>query len=252
METAAPQAAAVPESDAVQTEASTQEESVRSEIPELEQPKETAALQAAAVPKSDAVHTEESTQEDSVRSEIPERKQSAAAECVPDATACSAFPECGRQSEAAAGRAVSAQTESFAEASAAPEKTPAKRTASRSSRKRGAPGFDEFWAAYPRKAAKQVARSAWDRIAPDDALRREILDALGKQKLCDQWIRESGRFIPYPATWLNGGRWEDETVTPPVTPPVRRVSAQEYTQRDYRGAEESADEMMERLCGRVS
>ena len=29
-------------------------------------------------------------------------------------------------------------------------------------------------------------------------------------KRLDQWKKDSGRFVPYPATWLNNRRWEDE------------------------------------------
>ena len=36
-----------------------------------------------------------------------------------------------------------------------------------------------------------------------------MLDAVRKQKLSDDWTKENGKFIPYPATWLNGQRWLD-------------------------------------------
>lgn len=70
--------------------------------------------------------------------------------------------------------------------------------------------FDSFWAAYPRKAAKQDAVKAWAKLAPGDDLLATMLRALKTQTLSEQWTREGGRFIPLPATWLNGGRWEDE------------------------------------------
>ena len=28
--------------------------------------------------------------------------------------------------------------------------------------------------------------------------------------------KEGGQFIPYPATWINGRRWEDEVTEPPT------------------------------------
>jgi hypothetical protein len=70
--------------------------------------------------------------------------------------------------------------------------------------------FEVFWAAYPRHTAKAAARKAWDNLAPDDALRLEILRAVESQCRSEQWTREGGRFIPHPATWLNHRRWEDE------------------------------------------
>lgn len=74
----------------------------------------------------------------------------------------------------------------------------------------GASGFDDFWKAYPRKVAKQEARKAWYRLSPGEALVTEILSAVDRSKRSDQWQRDNGSFIPYPATWINGRRWEDE------------------------------------------
>jgi len=72
--------------------------------------------------------------------------------------------------------------------------------------------FDTFWAAYPRKTAKADARKAWQRLAPDAALVTAILEALVWQRRQPQWVKDSGEFIPYPATWLRGERWTDEPV----------------------------------------
>ena len=71
-------------------------------------------------------------------------------------------------------------------------------------------GFEEFWKAYPKKTAKKNALNAWEKINPNEELLKAILSALEQQKKSVQWQRERGQFIPYPATWLNGRRWEDE------------------------------------------
>jgi hypothetical protein len=71
-------------------------------------------------------------------------------------------------------------------------------------------GFVEFWSAYPKHADKADARKAWVKLSPGDALRLEILRAVESQRRSEQWTREGGRFIPHPATWLGGRRWEDE------------------------------------------
>ncbi len=73
-------------------------------------------------------------------------------------------------------------------------------------------GFERFWAAYPRKKAKSNALKAFQKLEPDSALLGRILRALEVQKASQDWQRDAGRYIPYPATWLNGMRWEDETV----------------------------------------
>ena len=72
--------------------------------------------------------------------------------------------------------------------------------------------FDRFWAVYPKKTAKQGALSAWQKLKPDNELTEKILLALERQKKSVQWQRDNGQYIPYPASWLNGRRWEDESV----------------------------------------
>lgn len=66
--------------------------------------------------------------------------------------------------------------------------------------------FDRFWAAYPRKEGKQKARAAFEKV---DASIDVLLEAIDRQKSTNQWRKDNGQFIPHPATWLNGKRWED-------------------------------------------
>lgn len=65
--------------------------------------------------------------------------------------------------------------------------------------------FETFWAAYPRKTAKADARKAFVK-AVKKAPVAEIIGGLERVK--PGW--DDAQFIPYPATWLNGGRWKDE------------------------------------------
>ena len=70
--------------------------------------------------------------------------------------------------------------------------------------------FARFWAAYPRKEGKQTAISAFKKVtAPVEIL----LSAIEEQKKSHQWQKDNGQFIPHPATWLNGKRWEDQITT---------------------------------------
>jgi hypothetical protein len=71
-------------------------------------------------------------------------------------------------------------------------------------------GFEEFWRNYPKKVAKQDALRAWKKLPLSDGLLDQILSALKAHKQCAQWQKDGGAFIPFPATWLNGKRWEDE------------------------------------------
>ena len=67
--------------------------------------------------------------------------------------------------------------------------------------------FDEWWSAYPRKKGKGQAVKAY-RTARKKASASTILEALRSQRA--HLTKEGVEFCPYPATWLNGERWEDE------------------------------------------
>ena len=67
--------------------------------------------------------------------------------------------------------------------------------------------FSAFWNAYPRKVGKGAAQKAFSKVKVPLAV---LLSALEQQKQSDQWNRDGGQYIPYPATWLNQRRWEDE------------------------------------------
>lgn len=73
--------------------------------------------------------------------------------------------------------------------------------------------FNRFWSAYPRKQGKKTAERAFVKLKPDESLLGEILAALDWQKQSASWTKENGQFIPLPATYLNGRRWEDEKPT---------------------------------------
>lgn len=68
-----------------------------------------------------------------------------------------------------------------------------------------AAAFDTFWAAYPRKVGKDAARRAWGKVTrrTDPAV---ILAGLAAYP----FDLARSQFIPHPATWLNGGRWQDD------------------------------------------
>lgn len=70
--------------------------------------------------------------------------------------------------------------------------------------------FARFWAAYPRKKSKGRAEKAWRKLNPSEQLTVEILQAVDRAKTSEDWRKESGKYIPYPATWLNDRGWEDE------------------------------------------
>ena len=75
--------------------------------------------------------------------------------------------------------------------------------------------FNLFWERYPKKLAKRDAEKAFAKINPDEKLFNLILEKLELYKQSEAWLKDGGQFIPYPATWLNGRRWEDE-ITPAI------------------------------------
>jgi hypothetical protein len=67
-----------------------------------------------------------------------------------------------------------------------------------------------FYKPYPKKKNRLGAIKAWTKLNPSTELIQTLLTALERQKKTEDWQKEGGKYIPYPATWLNARRWEDE------------------------------------------
>jgi hypothetical protein len=98
-----------------------------------------------------------------------------------------------------------------------------RREEKRKNRDAWAKRFDSFWVKYPKKKAKPKARESWLKHEGEDF--DKIIAGLEKQVKSDQWTRNNGQYIPYPATWLNQRRWEDE-------PDSRQPGGQTYPTRE--------------------
>lgn len=70
--------------------------------------------------------------------------------------------------------------------------------------------FALFWETYPKKKAKKTAWNAFKKAKPDEQLFKRIMVAIECAKKSQEWIKDNGQYIPNPATWLNGGCWDDE------------------------------------------
>ena len=88
-------------------------------------------------------------------------------------------------------------------------------------------GFDRFWSVYPRKVGKKDAVKVWNQIKPDDNLIDQIVQGVERWKRSEQWTKDEGRFIPYPATFLRGERWNEYDRTE-VTPSSKPTAAKNY------------------------
>lgn len=73
--------------------------------------------------------------------------------------------------------------------------------------------FLRFWSAYPKKKSKVQAEKAFRKINPNEQLLEAMLAAIGRATTSDEWQKSDGKYIPYPASWLNGRRWEDDEQT---------------------------------------
>ena len=58
---------------------------------------------------------------------------------------------------------------------------------------------------------KDDARKAFLKRKPDGELLALMLAAIAAQRESQAWTRDGGQYIPNPSTWLNQGRWQDET-----------------------------------------
>jgi hypothetical protein len=74
--------------------------------------------------------------------------------------------------------------------------------------------FDEFWAAYPRKMQKQDARKAWAAVIRKKVDPALVIDAARAHATQWQTERKETRFIPYPASWLRAGSYDDQLEQP--------------------------------------
>lgn len=70
--------------------------------------------------------------------------------------------------------------------------------------------FDEFWRLYPKKKSKLDAKKAWRQVK-GHTIFEKIIKAVKMANSSDpQWKKNGGDYIPFPATWLRAGGWDNE------------------------------------------
>ena len=75
--------------------------------------------------------------------------------------------------------------------------------------------FDEFWSAYPnckRKGSKTKCLSVWQK-QNFDSVAEQIIAHVKSMASSDDWLRDSGQYIPAPLSYLNQQRWDGAEVT---------------------------------------
>ena len=68
--------------------------------------------------------------------------------------------------------------------------------------------FEEWWSEYPRKVGKGKCRDKYLKIVTDEDKHAQLMAAIKKQN--EVYKTKPVQYIPYPETWLNQERWEDE------------------------------------------
>lgn len=71
-------------------------------------------------------------------------------------------------------------------------------------------GFEIFWSAYPKKKSRGQAEKAFSKINPDEQLLALMIASIEQARKSGDWLKDKGRYIPHPATWLNAKGWLDE------------------------------------------
>jgi hypothetical protein len=81
------------------------------------------------------------------------------------------------------------------------------------------PMFEEFWNAYPekRRAHRREALQAYRDLKPDEQLAARIIQSVAEWNGSEEWAKEDGRFIPYPANFILKRRWEEKPTPRPFS-----------------------------------
>lgn len=82
--------------------------------------------------------------------------------------------------------------------------------------------FEDFYKAYPRKMARKDAEKAWARMTAEE--RERAMAALPNHLRYWDATDTGKEFIPYPATWLNGARYDDDIEMPQERIPEKAVA----------------------------
>ena len=70
--------------------------------------------------------------------------------------------------------------------------------------------FEWWWSEYPKKVGRLDAMKAWEQTQSQHPEIEEMIAILDKQAQSNDWQKERGAYIPYPASYLRAGRFLDE------------------------------------------
>ena len=101
-----------------------------------------------------------------------------------------------------------------------------------------ADGFTDWWAQYPKKVKKLDAQKAYRAALKAGATPDDLLQGLHRSKTAWKTKGTAPQYIPYPATWLRAGSWEDELDTPAsaaetAAPAINPATGKPVTRDDF-------------------
>ncbi len=84
-------------------------------------------------------------------------------------------------------------------------------------------GFITFWTLWQKRVAKADAMKAWMQIDPREY--PAIFAAVPVHFKQPTWSKDGMTYVPYPASWLRGRRWEDELSVQKQTSKLENVAS---------------------------
>ena len=69
--------------------------------------------------------------------------------------------------------------------------------------------WEKVWSAFPKKIDEKKARAVY---LESDVSPQRLIESLADWSQTDEWTRDSGRWIPLPAKWLERGGWNETPV----------------------------------------
>lgn len=116
----------------------------------------------------------------------------------------------------------------------APELAP---TAAEKPAQEPADGFNQWWPLYPKKVKKLDAQKAYRAALKAGATPQDLIDGIRKHVANWKAKGTAPQYIPYPATWLRAGSWEDEIDTPDMdsapAPAINPSTGKPVTRDDF-------------------
>ncbi|MEA4869924.1 MAG: hypothetical protein VB062_04720 [Christensenella sp.] len=81
--------------------------------------------------------------------------------------------------------------------------------------------FETFWKAYPKKKSRDAAKRAFEKLARSKSAPTidKLIGSVSEHLNTPEWKKDGGQYIPYPATYLNAGSYDDEIVSSPQEKP---------------------------------